>query len=157
MEVCKGSGQMEHPGALKAGALTSGEAVGNEAVLSKASIGRSSLDCLRPGMDSTRNSRIPGGIRQRGHPLGTVGKDYDTERQEQMERNIFKSIIATLAPNECANAAEAPLNETECTRLRLFVARLGDRVIDDTSLFNSMERNQLLFLRWLRVHGKLSW
>jgi len=82
---------------------------------------------------------------------------YGTEREEQMERNIFKSIIATLAPNECANATDAPLNETECTRLRLFVARLGDRVIDDTSLFNSMERKQLLFLRWLRVHGKLTW
>jgi hypothetical protein len=149
---------MEHPGALKAGVLTSGEAVGNEPMLSRASIGRSSLDCLRPGMDSTRNSRIPGGIGQRGHPLGTVGKGLNgTEREGQMERNIFKSIIATLAPNECANAADAPLNETECTRLRMFVARLGDRVIDDTSLFNSMERNQLLFLRWLRVHGKLSW
>ncbi len=72
--VCKGSGHMEHAGALKAGALTSGEAVGNESVLSRASIDCSSLDCLRPGMDSTRNSRIPSGIRQRGHPLGTVGK-----------------------------------------------------------------------------------
>jgi len=56
-EVCKGSGHMKHAGALKAGVLTSGEVVGNEAMLSKASIGRSSLDYLRPGMDSARNSR----------------------------------------------------------------------------------------------------
>jgi hypothetical protein len=62
----------------------------------------------------------------------------------------------TQAPNKLAHAEETSLNETERASLRLFVARLGVGIADDTSLFSSMERNRLLFLRWLEMHDKLS-
>ena len=51
----------------------------------------------------------------------------------------------TQAPNELARAEEASLSETERASLRLFVARLGVGIADDTSLFSRTERNRLLF------------
>ncbi len=60
------------------------------------------------------------------------------------------------APNELARAEEASLSETERANLRLFVARLGVGIADDTSLFSRTERNRLLFLRWLHMHDALS-
>jgi hypothetical protein len=50
---------------------------------------------------------------------------------------------------------EALLSEAERASLQLFVARLGDGIVDDTSPFGRTEHNRLLFLRWLNMHGKL--
>jgi len=76
-------------------------------------------------------------------------------REVLLVRNIFRSIREMYAPIERANAEGAPLSEIECAHLRLFVARLGVEIVDDTSLFSRRERNWFLFLRWLYRHGKL--
>jgi hypothetical protein len=72
-----------------------------------------------------------------------------------MGTNIFTSSAETQAPGDCTRAEEAPLSEAERASLQLFVARLGDGIADDTSLFSRTERHRLLFLRWLNMHGQL--
>jgi hypothetical protein len=73
-----------------------------------------------------------------------------------MIRSIFTPRVETRAPSQFTHAEQVSLSETERARLRLVVARLGEGIADDTSLFSSAERQRLLFLRWLEMHGKLS-
>jgi hypothetical protein len=72
-----------------------------------------------------------------------------------MIRGIFTPNRETRALGQRMHAEKAPLSEAERVHLRLFVARLGNGIADDTSLFSGRERNRLLFLRWLDRHGKL--
>jgi hypothetical protein len=73
-----------------------------------------------------------------------------------MLRSIFTPNRETQVSNERTLGKEAPLSEAERARLRLVVTRLGVGIADDTSPFSDAERNRLLFVRWLDVHGKLS-
>jgi Major Facilitator Superfamily len=77
------------------------------------------------------------------------------EREKQMVTSSFTSSAETKAPGDYMCTEEALLSEAERVSLQLFVARLGDGIVDDTSPFSSTERNRLLFLRWLNMHGKL--
>jgi hypothetical protein len=73
-----------------------------------------------------------------------------------MIRSIFSPRVETRTPNELTRAEHALLSEAERASLRLVVARLGEGIADDTSPFSSTERRRLLFMRWLGIHGKLS-
>jgi hypothetical protein len=77
------------------------------------------------------------------------------EREEQMGTSSFTLSAQTQVPGNCTPAEEALLSEAERASLQLFVARLGDGIADDTSLFSSTERNRLLFLWWLNLRGQL--
>lgn len=63
----------------------------------------------------------------------------------------------TKAPNQFVHAEEAALSEAERASLRLFVARPGVRIADDTPQLSKTKRNRLLFLHWLDMHSKLSY
>jgi hypothetical protein len=72
-----------------------------------------------------------------------------------MITSSWTSSAETPAPGDCTLAEEALLSEAERASLQLFVTRLGDGIVDDTSPFSGTERNRLLFLRWLNMHGQL--
>ena len=73
-----------------------------------------------------------------------------------MIRSLFTPRLETRAPHELACTQQVSLSAVECTRLRLFAVRLGVGIADDTSPFSRTERNRLLFLHWLDLHGQLS-
>jgi hypothetical protein len=72
-----------------------------------------------------------------------------------METRILTLSVETQAAGEGTPAEQALLSEAERASLQLFVARLGEGIADDTSLFSRTERNRLQFLRWLNRHGQL--
>ncbi len=74
-----------------------------------------------------------------------------------MLRDIFTQSAKVQSPNELTRVEKANLTEYELVCLRLFATRLGDRIVEDTSLFTSTERKRLAFFRWLDMHGKLSY
>jgi hypothetical protein len=91
--------------------------------------------------------------RTKGSRCATVARC--AEREEQMGTSSFTSSAEMQATGDCMDTEEALLSEAERASLQLFVARLGDGIVDDTSPFGSTEHNRLLFLRWLNMHGKL--
>ena len=72
-----------------------------------------------------------------------------------MGGNIFTPSEQVQTPSALTSSENAQLTEDELTSLRLFVRRLGDRIVEDTSPFTNTERNRLAFLTWLYAHGKL--
>ncbi len=72
-----------------------------------------------------------------------------------MGDNILTQSVQVQTPNALTSSEQAQLTEDELVSLQLFVAKLGDRIVEDTSLFTSTEHNQLAFLNWLYAHGKL--
>jgi hypothetical protein len=72
-----------------------------------------------------------------------------------MGGDIITQSIQLQTPNALERSEQAQLTEDELVSLRLFVTRLGDRIVEDTSPFTSTERNRLAFLTWLYAHGKL--